>query len=111
MKKFIIGTVLGLLAVSSAFSQTKNITVTGRVLEDTREPAIQATIQLLSLPDSVQTVGVASSAQGYFTLPKVKAGKYVLKISYIGFKTKYLPLQLTESAHDKNVGTDRKSVV
>jgi len=105
MKKFIIGTVLGLLAVSSAFSQTKNITVTGRVLEDTREPAIQATIQLLSLPDSVQTVGVASSAQGYFTLPKVKAGKYVLKISYIGFKTKYLPLQLTESAHDKNVGT------
>lgn len=105
MKKFIIGTVLCLLAVLSAFSQTKNITVTGRVMEDAKEPAIQATVQLLSLPDSTQTAGVASSAQGYFTLPKVKAGKYVLKVSYIGFKTKYLPLQLSESTPDRNVGT------
>ncbi|WP_373803408.1 carboxypeptidase-like regulatory domain-containing protein, partial [Bacteroides heparinolyticus] len=105
MKKIMIGAALWLLTVPSAFSQTKNITVTGRVMEDTKEPAIQATVQLLSLPDSAQTAGVASSAQGYFTLPKVKAGKYVLKVSYIGFKTKYLPLQLSESMHDRNVGT------
>ncbi|ADV43246.1 TonB-dependent receptor [Bacteroides helcogenes] len=105
MKKIITGMALLLIAASSAFSQTKNITVSGRIMEDTKEPAIQATVQLLSLPDSTQTAGVASSAQGYFTLPKVKAGRYALKISYIGFKTKFVPLQLSASVPDKNVGT------
>ncbi len=105
MKKMITGMVLLLATTLSAFSQTKNITVSGRVVEDTKEPAIQATVQLLSLPDSTQVAGVASSSQGYFTLPKVSAGKYVLKVSYIGFKTKFVPLQLVASAPAKNVGT------
>ena len=52
MKKIITAAVLLLATALSAFSQTKNITVSGRVLEDTNEPAVQATIQLLSLPDS-----------------------------------------------------------
>ena len=52
MKKVIIGIVLLLTTALSAFSQTKNITVAGRVIEDdTKEPAVQATVQLLSLPD------------------------------------------------------------
>ena len=39
MKKVIIGTVLLLTTTLSAFSQTKNITVAGRVIEDdTKEP-------------------------------------------------------------------------
>lgn len=97
--------VLMAAATLSAFAQTKNITVSGRIMEDTKEPAIQATVQLLTLPDSTQAAGIASNMQGYFTLPKVRAGKYVLKVSYIGFKNKYLPLQLSASAPNKNVGT------
>lgn len=90
----------------SAFSQTKNITVSGRVVEDTREPAIQATVQLLLLPDSVQASGTATTAQRFiFTLPKVSAGKYVLKVSYIGFKSQYIPLHLYATTTAKNVGT------
>ena len=47
MKKVIIGTVLLLTTTLSVFSQTKNITVAGRVIEDdTKEPAVQATVQL-----------------------------------------------------------------
>jgi len=43
MKKVIIGTVLLLTTTLSVFSQTKNITVAGRVIEDdTKEPAVQA---------------------------------------------------------------------
>ena len=46
MKKVIIGIVLLLTTALSAFSQTKNITVAGRVIEDdTKEPAVQATVQ------------------------------------------------------------------
>ena len=106
MKKVIIGTVLLLTTTLSAFSQTKNITVAGRVIEDdTKEPAVQATVQLLSLPDSAFAAGIATTAQGYFTLPKVKAGKYVLKVSYIGFQPTMLPLQLSAQNPNKNVGT------
>ena len=94
-----------LVTTLSAFSQTKNITVSGRVVEDTKEPAIQATVQLLSLPDSAQASGTATTAQGYFTLPKVSAGKYVLKVSYIGFKSQYIPLHLYATTTAKNVGT------
>ena len=106
MKKVIIGTVLLLTTTLSVFSQTKNITVAGRVIEDdTKEPAVQATVQLLSLPDSAFAAGIATTAQGYFTLPKVKAGKYVLKVSYIGFQPTMLPLQLSAQNPNKNVGT------
>ena len=94
-----------LLATLSVFAQTKRVTVSGRVVEDTGEPAVQATVQLLSLPDSTFTTGIASNEKGYFSLPRVKAGKYVLKVSYIGFKNKLIPLQLTASAPNKNVGT------
>lgn len=105
MKKIITGMALLLVTTLSAFSQTKNITVSGRVVEDTKEPAIQATVQLLLLPDSVQASGTATTAQGYFTLPKVSAGKYVLKVSYIGFKSRYIPLHLYATTTAKNVGT------
>ena len=71
MKKIITGMALLLVTTLSAFSQTKNITVSGRVVEDTKEPAIQATVQLLSLPDSAQASGTATTAQ-------VSAGTYVL---------------------------------
>lgn len=90
----------------SVFPQTKNITVSGRVVEgDTKEPVAQATVQLLTLPDSTYAVGIASSQQGYFTLPGVKAGNYILKVSYIGFKIKYIPLRLTSAMSAKKVGT------
>lgn len=106
MKKVIIGTALLLTTTLSVFSQTKNITVAGRVIEDdTKEPAVQATVQLLSLPDSTLAAGIATTQQGYFTLPKVKAGKYVLKVSYIGFQPEQLPLQLSAQVTNKNVGT------
>ena len=75
MKKVIIGTVLLLTTTLSAFSQTKNITVAGRVIEDdTKEPAVQATVQLLSLPDSAFAAGIATTAQGYSPCPKCRPG-------------------------------------
>ncbi len=98
--------VLLLLCTLSAFAQNKVITVSGRVVEeDTKEPVEMATVQLLALPDSTQAAGITTQKQGAFTLPKVKAGKYVLKISYIGFITQNIPLQLSEKAPAKNMGT------
>lgn len=106
MKKMILGMVL--LFTSTVFStaQTKNITVTGTVIEaDTKEPAIQATVQLLALPDSSYVTGAATLDKGRFTLPKVSAGKYILQITYIGFQPKTIPVQLNSSNLNRNIGT------
>ena len=106
MKRFSVGLVLLLLSTFSIFAQNKVITVSGRVVEsDSKESAAQATVQLLSLPDSAYAAGIASNNQGWFTLPKVKAGKYLLKVSYIGFLTKYVPLHLYANMTEKRVGT------
>ncbi|MCI1681102.1 MAG: outer membrane beta-barrel protein [Bacteroides sp.] len=106
MKKTIIGMVLMFMTTLSAFPQSANITVSGRVIEDdTKGPAVQATIQLLSLPDSTFVTGIATIQNGSFKLPKVKAGKYVLKVSYIGFIPKLIPIHLLATTPVKNIGT------
>lgn len=106
MKRFSVWMVFTMLCTFSILAQNKVITVSGRVIEDdSKEPAPQATIQLMALPDTTYAAGIASNNQGLFTLPKVKAGRYILKISYIGFKTKIIPLQLANNVPDKKVGT------
>ena len=102
MKKIIIGTVLGLIMALSAFAQTRTVTVSGRIIEsDSKQPAIQATVQLLALPDSTQAAAQPTTVNGHFRLT-AKSGKYVMKVTYLGFKTKYVPVQLAASS--KNLG-------
>ena len=99
---------LSVVAQSRSQSQRSNrgVTVTGKLVEaDTKGPAMEATVQLLALPDSTYVTGVASDGQGNFRLPRVKAGKYLLKVSYIGFKTLYKSLQLNTSRPAMNIGT------
>lgn len=92
--------------VAQSRSQSRSVTVTGHLVEaDTKGPAMEATVQLLSLPDSTYVTGVASDGRGNFRLPRVKAGKYLLKVSYIGFRTLYKPLQFNSSQPTVNVGT------
>ena len=76
-----MGMVLLFVSALSAFSQNRsNITVTGTVVDDLNTPVEQATIQMLSLPDSTYVKGIATKGDGSFSLPRVRAGKYVLKV-------------------------------
>lgn len=77
----------------------------GRVIEaGTKEPVELAAVQLLSLPDSAQVAGMTTSTQGYFSLSKQKPGKYLLKVSFIGYVTKIIPVQLTANVPAKKMG-------
>lgn len=106
MKKMMMGALLLLMTGASALAQTKNIEVSGKVVEaETGEPAIQANVHMLSLPDSTYVDGAATTFDGTFTLPKAAAGKYALKFTYVGFKTKVLPLTLTADKTTRNIGT------
>lgn len=64
---------------------------------DTNLPAIAASVQLLTLPDSTQSTGMATSSEGYYRL-QAKPGKYVLKVSYLGYTTQIIPLQIATQA-------------
>lgn len=105
MKKLLIWTVLLLTATLSTYAQDKIVTVSGRVIEaGTKEPVELAAVQLLSLPDSAQVAGMTTSTQGYFSLSKQKPGKYLLKVSFIGYVTKIIPVQLTANVPAKKMG-------
>ncbi len=105
MKKLLIWTVLLLTATLSTYAQNKIVTVSGRVIEaGTKEPVELAAVQLLSLPDSAQVAGMTTSTQGYFSLSKQKPGKYLLKVSFIGYVTQIIPVQLTANVPAKKMG-------
>lgn len=105
MKKLLIWTVLLLTATLSTYAQNKIVTVSGRVIEaGTKEPVELAAVLLLSLPDSAQVAGMTTSTQGYFSLSKQKPGKYLLKVSFIGYVTKIIPVQLTANVPAKKMG-------
>ena len=97
MKRFVTWTIFFCLMALSAFSQAQTVDVSGRIVEgDTQQPAIAASVQLLNLPDSNQVTGMASNTQGLFRL-QAKPGKYVLKVTYIGYQPSYTPVQLVSA--------------
>lgn len=97
MKRLVTWTLLLWMATMTAFSQNKAIDITGRVMEaDNNLPAIAASVQLLSLPDSTQVTGMATTTEGYYRL-QARPGKYVLKVSYLGYLTQYVPLTVASS--------------
>lgn len=87
------------------FAQTRGkVTVSGTVFDkEDNSPVIQATVQLLSLPDSTMAVGDVTNNNGRFSL-SVKPGKYVLKVSFVGYLTYMKEYRLSGSKPTLNVG-------
>ena len=63
---------------------------------DSQLPAIAASVQLLSLPDSTQVTGMATTSEGYYRL-QARPGKYVLRFSYIGYTTQDISVQVSST--------------
>lgn len=106
MKSAIITSLLLMLMFGNVMAQKRTITVTGKVTEQNGEiPVEAATVQLLALPDSSQAAGNTTNKDGHFSLPRVKAGNYLLKVSFIGYTTLYKPVSLTDkSGTHKDLG-------
>ena len=65
------------LGTTMLLAQSGKVTVSGVVLDkEDNSPVMQATVQLLSLPDSTMAVGNVTNNNGRFSL-SVKPGKYV----------------------------------
>ena len=100
----LIGISTALLSAQSRSQSRGRVTLSGTVLDkEDNSPIMQATVQLLSLPDSTMAVGDVTNNNGRFSL-SVRPGKYVLKVSYVGYLSHLKEYQLTASKPTVNVG-------
>lgn len=86
-----------LMLATSAVAQTYS--VQGRVVaEADQSPLVGAKITLSRLPDSVRS-GAITNASGAFVIQNLVVGKYVLRVSYIGYRDYVWRFELKESVN------------
>lgn len=87
-------------------SWAQKFTITGKVTEQsTGEVLPGAAAILLNPKDSTQVAGAATGDNGLFSISAKRAGKYILRISYMGFKTRTQDLTLKKGTDKMNLGT------
>lgn len=104
MKK-IVFLLLALLALPAV---AQRYTVAGTVLEgETGETAYSASVALLGGRDSISVAGAAVKEDGTFQLGVQTKGNYVLRISYMGYKTYYRDIAFAKDNKKVDLGTIR----
>ena len=94
MKKSILTMLLLLMAIAS-FAQQRLIS--GQITDrDTKEAIEQVTIQLLK-SDSTYVAGAISNENGLFHVTAPANGKYLLKISSVGYKATVKRIQISDN--------------
>lgn len=90
-----------LLWSESLMAQSYSVSGTVTALDEhTEEPLAGANIRIYTLPDTTMLRGTTSGRDGTFALRNVASGRYLLRVSYIGFLTESLPLTIESEGHD-----------
>ncbi|MFA6779228.1 MAG: TonB-dependent receptor [Paludibacteraceae bacterium] len=100
---------LFLLFFSLFFASSQELKLTsiqGEVMDaDSKGPLEFATVQLLQLPDSSLATGAITDKDGSFVLKAVKKGKYLLRVSFVGYNVTDKNLSVDGSGRDLNLKT------
>lgn len=97
MKRSILSMLLMLVAIASLAQERL---ISGKITDrDTKDPIEQVTIQLLKT-DSTYVSGAISNERGLFHVNAPANGKYLLKITSVGYKPTVKRIQISE---DKNL--------
>ena len=105
MQKRLFSLLVLCLAMVSAMAQ--KVTVSGCVVDGSvaeGEALSGATVVLLQPKDSTQVTGCSSDMEGKFSLPAVKVGNYILRVSYMGYRTFFRDLILKKGEKSVDVG-------
>lgn len=101
-KAFYVCICLTLFSVT-AFSQTNEIKVSGKIIEEiTKQPLEYATVTFFSKQQNKIITGGITDADGNFSIP-VPVGMYDISAEFIGFGTKTIPNQ--KLTQDTNLGS------
>ncbi|MDE5561801.1 MAG: carboxypeptidase-like regulatory domain-containing protein, partial [Bacteroidaceae bacterium] len=99
-----IATLLMLLCPAKVLAQ--KFSITGKVTErNTGEALPGATAMLLNAADREAVTGASTGSDGTFTLAPKRGGKYILRISYMGFRTYTRDLTLKHGSGKTELGT------
>ena len=102
MKKLLL-LLLCLVGTMAGFAQ--NVSISGKIIDrDSKEAVSQVTLQLLKQRDSSFVGGAVSADDGSFTVKAPTKGKYLLKMSSIGYVTLFKLIDAT-AADSVSVGT------
>ena len=72
--------------------------VVGSLIDSTKkEPLMYVNVTLLDKEDSSFVKGAISDLNGYFEVKEVPAGEYLLRISYVGYTTRFIPVSVTNN--------------
>ena len=63
--------------------------LSGRVIDSNRSPLPSVTVLLLNQTDSTLVAGTVANLEGCFNFQEVRAGRYLLSCSYVGFRQRY----------------------
>ncbi|MBP9983079.1 MAG: TonB-dependent receptor [Prevotella sp.] len=97
MKKSLI---LFLMAFFAVTSYAQNRLITGNLSDrDTKEPLTQTTVQLLRAKDSTFVAGTISNNDGNFSVKANDDGRYIVRITSIGYKTVIKHFNITNSSN------------
>jgi hypothetical protein len=88
MKKTIMMSLLSLFVTITSFGQITTSTLSGVVKNEKGEKLVGATISVVHQPTGTK-YGSSTNAQGGYVIPAARVGgPYVIKVTYIGYKTK-----------------------
>ena len=88
LKKHLTAFSFFLLGISALSQTPKGLSVSGKLLDDSnRTPIGYASAVLYALPDTIMVTGVITDDKGGFIFDGVKSGKYLLRTSFVGYKT------------------------
>ena len=72
--------------------------IVGSLIDSTKnEPLMYCNVTLLGKEDSSFVKGAVTDANGYFEVKEVPAGDYLLRVSYIGYATRFIPVNVTNN--------------
>lgn len=89
---------------------TGKANVSGKVVDvKTDEVMQQVAVQLFSLPDTVFVHGVTTDDGGWFSIKKLNEGKYFLRLSYLGYATQEVNMEVVKDDREKPLGVFKMS--
>ena len=107
MRNFLIGAI-ALLAFNVGFGQaptTGNGKISGVVKDSTNAQAVEfANVALIDPATNKPVNGAVADDKGKFTINKVAAGRYIVEVSFIGYGTKRIPVNITDKKKDIELG-------
>lgn len=98
--KSLFSTIL-LIITFSSFSQ--DFTLSGSVVDDKQQPISYVNITVHTKEDGTLVKGTSTSDNGVFEILSLDKGEYILKASFIGFKTVEMPISITKDLQIKPI--------